>query len=215
MPIEWQRHDHIHVPGYFFLDEPEYQPGDALHKFLAEGQEPVCLTFGSMVNRQIERIQEIFVNALKNTRQRGIILSGWGKWGIPEGANEDLLFLESAPHEWLFPRCKLVIHHGGAGTTAAALRSGRPSVIVPMAGDQPFWARCVDQMGVGPHSIALKSLSLEKLEQVILAADEAGFCEKAWKTGSGIRAEDGCGAAVQIIEAHTALFGERSGSGKP
>ncbi|MEW6093863.1 MAG: glycosyltransferase, partial [Chloroflexota bacterium] len=170
-PREWQGQPHIHVPGYFFLEDEAYQPSPVLADFLSAGEPPVCITFGSMVNRQMERIRSVVLEALQRTRQRVIILTGWGDWGLSSAPAANILTLDSAPHDWLFPRCRLVIHHGGAGTTAAALRAGAPSMVIPMAGDQPFWAQRVNALGVGPHSIPLKKLAAENLARALAEAD--------------------------------------------
>lgn len=114
-PNDWA--EHVHVTGYLFLKEKSYQPPDELSAFLDSGDAPVCISFGSMVNRKAERIDQIVREALKQMNNRGIILSGLGS--VKNRSSKDLLYLESAPHDWLLPRCKMVIHHGGAGTTSA------------------------------------------------------------------------------------------------
>jgi sterol 3beta-glucosyltransferase len=182
--------------------------------FLSEGEPPVCITFGSMVNRQMERLRSAVLEALKRTRQRAIILTGWGDWGIPAD-DVSLLFLESAPHDWLFPRFNLIIHHGGAGTTAAALRSGTPSLVIPLAGDQPFWARRVDALGVGPGSIPLRSVSAETLARAIAAAESDAVRTRAQAAGRMLRSEDGVGGAVELIEQHVAGFRQANAPFKP
>lgn len=213
-PREWQFQPRLHVPGYFFLEEADYQPPVVLTDFLAAGEPPVCVTFGSMINRQMGRLHSAVLEALKRTRQRAVVLTGWGDWGIPtEG--ENLLTLESAPHDWLFPRCKLVIHHGGAGTTAAALRSGVPSMAIPLAGDQPFWARRLDALGVGPGSIPLRSVSAEALARAIVEAEPDAVRARAQAAGRALRSEDGVGRAVKLIEQYVSAFKPGASKLKP
>ena len=130
--------EHVHVTGYLFLKEKSYRPLDELSAFLDSGDVPVCISFGSMVNRKAERIDQVVREALKQMNNRGIILSGWGS--VKSRSSKDLLYLESAPHDWLLPLCKMVIHHGGAGTTSAGLHAGIPNIVVPFTADQPFWA---------------------------------------------------------------------------
>jgi hypothetical protein len=104
----------VHVTGYYFVPpNNSYQPSAELLSFLQEGEPPVCITFGSMVNRDKDRIDRTVREALKQTGYRGIILSGWS--GVEKAASNDLLYLEAAPHDWLLPHCKMVIHHGSAG----------------------------------------------------------------------------------------------------
>ena len=164
---EWSAN--VHVTGYFFFDETEsFQPSTELQNFLDSGDTPICVSFGSMVNRDAETIDRIIRESLSKTGQRGIILSGWG--GARNSSSSNLLYLESAPHDWLLPRCKMLIHHGGAGTVAAGLRAGIPQVIVPFMTDQPFWARRVHAVGAAPNPILVKHLSVERLTQAIIEA---------------------------------------------
>jgi sterol 3beta-glucosyltransferase len=191
----------VHVTGYFFFDSnTSYQPPKELEDFLKEGDPPVCISFGSMVNRNAEKIDRIMREALTRIVQRGIILSGWGK--VHRFSSKDLLYINSAPHDWLLPRCKMVIHHGGAGTTSAGLRAGIPNIVVPFTADQPFWGRRVHAVGAGPKSILVKDLSVEKLMQAIAEAEEDAVRKRAQDIGQRIRSEDGVGRAVELIESH-------------
>lgn len=191
----------VHVTGYFFFDgASSYQPPEELRNFLEAGEPPICVSFGSMVNRNAERIDRIVCDALTRTGQRGIILSGWGRVNQP--SSKDLLYLDAAPHDWLLPRCMMVIHHGGAGTTSAGLRAGIPNIVVPFTADQPFWGRRVHAVGIGPNPIPVKSLSVAKLTQAIAQADGNVYRERAQDIGQRIRSEDGVRQAVGLIESH-------------
>ncbi len=204
-PDDWNA-PYIHITGYFFLDTPEvYQPPPELADFLSAGEPPVCVTFGSMVNREAGRIDALVRLALARTGQRGIILTGWGS-GQPPNPDEDLLYLEAAPHDWLFPRCKSVVHHGGAGTTAAGLHAGIPNIVLPHAADQKFWGKRVAAIGAGPPPIDLKKLSVEKLVAAFGQADGDELRVRARETGRLIRAEDGVSEAVRLIEEQAAAF---------
>lgn len=198
-PAEWTA-PNLHINGYFFLEAgQEYQPPAALTDFLALGEAPVCVSFGSMVNRESERIRRIVCEALALTHQRGIFLTGWGGY-LHTDINEDILYLDAAPHDWLFPRCKVIIHHGGAGTTAAGLRSGKPNIIVPHMGDQPFWGKRVAAIGAGPDPIPLKQLTTQRLVAALERADDSALRARAQETGRLIQLEDGVGEAVRVIE---------------
>ena len=198
-PREWQRQAHIHLPGYFMLEDFSYVPPKVVLDFLAAGTPPICITFGSMVNRYLDRIRSVMFEALHHTHQRAIILTGWGSWGDSPVQN-GILMHDKLPHSWLFPQCKLLIHHGGAGTTAAALQSGIPSMIVPFAGDQPFWADVVNRLGVGPKSIRVKNLCVDKLEQAFLDAELPIYQIRAKELGETLRSEDGVEAAVRFVD---------------
>lgn len=198
-PSDWTA-PNIHVTGYFFLDSPEaYQPPQALQEFLGAGDPPVCISFGSMVNQEAERNHLAVREAFVQTGLRGIFLSGWG--GIRADDMEgNLLYMESAPHDWLFPRCKAVIHHGGAGTTAAGLRAGIPNIVVPHTADQPFWGKRVAAIGAGPAPIPVKQLTSTRLVAALNLANDPVLRARAQETGRLIRMEDGVGQAVRIIE---------------
>jgi sterol 3beta-glucosyltransferase len=157
-----------------------------------------------MVHRDQERIHRIIVDALKRTKNRGVILSGWG--GVTSHSSENILYLEAAPHDWLLPRCKMVIHHGGAGTSSAGLRAGIPNIIVPFTADQPFWGRRVQAIGAGPKPILVRSLSVEKLAYAIAESESQALRERAQAIGARIRGEDGVGQALQLIEDYSNNF---------
>jgi sterol 3beta-glucosyltransferase len=203
-PLEWNQ-PHIHVTGYFFLDHPEYQPPEELSRFLKQGDPPVCVTFGSMVNREAEHIGRAALEAVLKTNRRAIFLTGWGGWQ-PATPLEKTLFLDAAPHDWLFPRCHTIVHHGGAGTTAAALRAGVPSIIVPHAADQPFWGSRVAAIGAGPAPIQVKSVSTETMTQALIQADSDPIRRRAHEVGQLIQGENGVEQAVTLIEKHAESF---------
>jgi sterol 3beta-glucosyltransferase len=198
-PVDWP--EWVHVAGYWFLDLQEgWSPPGRVVDFLAAGPPPVCIGFGSMVDRAREKLLGIAIEALEQTRQRGILITGWG--GMHDRMlPEEILAVESIPHEWLFPRMKAIVHHGGAGTTAAALRSGVPSIVTPFFADQPFWGKVVERLGVGPAPILRKRLSVGQLvESIKIATSDDEMKARASLLGEKIREEDGITRAVEIIE---------------
>lgn len=197
-PADWP--DRAHVTGYWFLNALDrWRPPDDLRDFLEAGPAPVYIGFGSMLNPDPEAATSLAVEALRLTGQRGILLTGAGAFAS-ENLPEEVHALDSAPHDWLFPRMSAVVHHGGAGTTAAGLRSGVPSIVVPFFADQPFWARTVHALGVGPRPIPRKRLTAERLARTIEEAlSSREIAERARRLAEVIRAEDGVGRAVEII----------------
>jgi UDP:flavonoid glycosyltransferase YjiC (YdhE family) len=117
----------------------------------------------------------------------------------------DTIFaLDSAPHAWLFPRMAAVVHHGGAGTTAAGFCAGVPSVLVPHLGDQSFWANRVTELGVGPQPLPRRKLTVERLAAAITAAtSDQTMRARSAALGERIRAEDGVARAIKIIDDFT------------
>ncbi|HIC80237.1 MAG TPA: glycosyltransferase, partial [Kiloniellaceae bacterium] len=149
LPADWGAAEEI--TGYWFSDPPaDWQPPEDLARFLETGPPPVYVGFGSMPAEDAEHLTRTVLEALKMAGRRAVLATGWG--GLAAGIADDLTaaevhVLETAPHAWLFPRCSAVVHHGGAGTTHEGLRWGRPSILCPVFGDQPFWGRRVLQAG--------------------------------------------------------------------
>jgi len=195
----------IHVTGYWFLEEPGgWKPPAELVRFLGAGTPPVFVGFGSTPFPGPDVATDTVVDALSRIRQRGVVVAGGS--GLRTGRlTDDILSVESVPHGWLFPRVSAAVHHGGAGVTAAALRAGLPSVVVPIFGDQPFWAQRVFQLGAGPRPIPAKRLSATALAEAISRArDDETFRCQATRIGRQIRAEDGVARAVEAIQDHLA-----------
>lgn len=192
---------HVHVTGYWFLEaQANWQAPADLLEFLAAGTPPVYVGFGSMGAKGAAKRAQVVVEALKQSGQRGLLARGWG--GLhAEDLPQNILMLDEVPHDWLFPRVAAVVHHGGAGTTAAVLRAGKPSLICPFLGDQPFWGKVVHEAGLGLKPIPQGQLSVENLSAAIrgLCSDSA-MIQRAAAFGEKIRAEDGMGNAVRIIK---------------
>jgi sterol 3beta-glucosyltransferase len=203
-PTDWG--SDTYTTGYWFGDGAiGWTPPARLTAFLEAGPPPVCISFGSMVSRATQRIYRIVLGALSQTEQRGLILSGWGEEPAID-LPPNVLMLDAAPHEWLFPRVRVVVHHGGAGTTAATLRAGVPNIIVPFAADQPFWGQQVAKLGVGPAPIAAKRLSVANLSAAIRAALGDAMRQRAADIGRRVQMEDGVGQAIALIERYYDRF---------
>lgn len=207
-PPDWP--ETTHITGYFFLDSGSgWQPPPGLEDFLAAGDPPVCIGFGSMSGSDPDRLAGIILEALELSGQRAVLLTGWGGLALPDGS-ESAFVLESAPHSWLFPHCTAVVHHGGAGTTAEGLRAGVPTVIVPFVLDQPFWGARVRAMGLGPAPIPQKRLTAGRLAAAIRqAVEDDEMRQRARACGQAIRAEDGVGSAVDLVRRY---FGAPNGA---
>lgn len=190
-----------YMTGYCFMDrEKEWKPPSGLQDFLNAGPPPVYVGFGSMAGRNPQQLAGTVIEALQRAEVRGIVATGWG--GLNPGSLPNSIFkIESIPHEWLFPRVSAVVHHGGAGTTAAGLRSGKPSVIVPFFGDQPFWGGLVHSLGTGSKPLPRKKLTVDRLAAAIKEAiSNPDLLKNAEEIGKKIRQEDGVGNAVVVIE---------------
>ncbi|OAP60468.1 hypothetical protein AYL99_05470 [Fonsecaea erecta] len=196
-PADWG--SYIDISGFFFLNlSTNYTPPQDLADFLAAGPPPVYIGFGSIVVDDPNAMTRMIFDAIKKTGQRAIVSKGWGGLGANElGIPEGVFMIGNCPHDWLFNHVSCVVHHGGAGTTAAGILAGRPTVVVPFFGDQPFWGSMTARAGAGPVPIAYKNLTADKLAHSILEALKPESLERAKELSLKIKAEDGCEAGAQ------------------
>jgi sterol 3beta-glucosyltransferase len=197
-PSDWHN---TYITGYWFLDEAaDWTPPAALLDFLQRGSPPVYIGFGSMGSRNPEEIADLVLQAIALTGQRAILQSGWG--GLSKSDVPNTVFMvDSISHSWLFPRMAAVVHHGGAGTTAAGMRAGVPTIIIPFFGDQPFWGQRVAELGVGSKPIPRKKLTSERLAKAIhQVMSDQSMRQRAAKLGAKIQAEDGVAHAVATVQ---------------
>lgn len=199
-PSDWG--SNVHTTGFWFLDEHEgFNPSEELLRFLSEGSEPVYIGFGSMTLEKEERFKwiEAFLEALRRTGHRGILSGHLAEGLSPEN---HILCVDSVPHSWLFPKMALVVHHGGVGTTGAALRAGRPSVVVPFFIDQPFWAGRLRKLGLSPKSIRKDDLTSELVVAAIGSVECSNrMSANAKRMSEKVKSERGVERAVSLIAA--------------
>ncbi|KIW71103.1 hypothetical protein PV04_03308 [Phialophora macrospora] len=190
-PKDWG--PHITIAGFFFLSlASNYQPEPALVEFLAAGPPPVYIGFGSIVVDDPNGMTKLIFDAVRKTGQRALVSKGWGGLGADDlGQPNDVFMLGNVPHDWLFQHVSCVVHHGGAGTTAAGIALGRPTVIVPFFGDQPFWGAMVARAGAGPTPIPCKDLTADRLAAAILEALKPDTLARAKELGDRIKEEKG------------------------
>jgi UDP:flavonoid glycosyltransferase YjiC (YdhE family) len=196
-PADWDKH--WQVTGYLFDDDPEWTPPQVLSDFLEAGDAPVYIGFGSMPDHKPQATTRLIIDAVQQSGKRAVILTGWAGLGT-EDVPENIHILKYAPHSWLFPKMAAVVHHGGAGTTAAGFRAGVPTIIVPHNADQPYWGRRARQLGVGTAPIPRKKLSVENLCNAIqTATTSSAMRENAQALSQEIQQEDGLGTTVKVV----------------
>lgn len=197
-PADWPQR--VHMGGYWFLPaEPGWQPPAALEAFLRAGSPPVYVGFGSMGNpQQAGALTALVVQALRQAGVRGVLATGWHGLAQPTTPASDMLVLESAPHSWLFPRMAAVVHHGGAGTTAAAWQAGVPQVVVPHGNDQFAWGRRVAELGAGV-AVPRRQLTAARLAAALSRVLNPAVQATAQTLGSKISAEHGAHAAAHHL----------------
>jgi sterol 3beta-glucosyltransferase len=179
-----------------------------LAQFLADGPPPVYIGFGSMPTPDPEGVARDLLAVLDRLGVRGVVSAGLA--GLRLASSQDarsigdgsVIGVGDTRHGALFPRCSVVVHHGGAGTTAAAVRAGVPQVVVPHAADQPYWGRRMADLGVAAAPIARKHLTPARLHRALEVALSARAREAAYLLGERVRAEDGAGDAAALIHAH-------------
>ncbi len=194
--------------GYWTLPaERSWEPDPRLAAFLEDGSPPVFVGFGSMRPRDPRRTSAMVVDALRRAGRRGVLAAGWA--GL-EATGDDVLVVEEVPHDWLFPRCAAVVHHGGAGTTGAAVRAGVPSFAVPFFADQFFWGVRTARLGVGPEPIPARRLEPARLAAAIrMAVEDPRMRAAAAAAAARLAREDGIRTAVDAL---TSAVGRRAGS---
>ena len=196
-PADWG--DDVSVGGYWFLDSEAWRPDASLAAFLQAGEPPVYVGFGSMPGIDPNRMTELVIEGLAQAGARGLLAIGGG--ALAATANtRSVHVITGAPHDKLFHYVGATIHHGGAGTTAAGLRAGKPTIACPFFGDQPFWGRRIAQLGVGPSPLNRKALSPESIASAIKAMRQREMRERATALGAAIRGDDGVGSAVAFID---------------
>lgn len=199
--------EQLRATGYWVLPTTGWQPPKELVEFLDSGAPPVYLGFGSMMSRNPGDTTRIILDALDRTSQRGLVSTGWT--GLrADDLPDTVALVDDVPHEWLFPRVSAVVHHGGAGTTAAAVRAGVPQLVVPHVGDQPYWGRRVTQLGLGPAPIKRHDLEVARLAaRMRRMTTDARMRKRAADLGAIVRSEDGVATAVELIAGYVGATG--------
>jgi UDP:flavonoid glycosyltransferase YjiC (YdhE family) len=200
-PTDWRAG--LEVVGYWWSEpDPTWTPSAELVDFLAAGDPPVLLGFGSMAagTGDAERLADVAVTALRSVGVRGILQAGWSGLTARTDDRGDILSIGEAPHDWLLPRVSAVVHHGGAGTTAAAVHHGVPAVAVPVLADQPFWSDRVQRQGAAAEPIPFTKLTADRLafalRQVLLVPS---YRANAQAISRKVAEEDGAGAVVDAV----------------
>lgn len=194
-PPDWPAN--ARLCGQWLAPSPDWTPPPALADFLAAGEAPVYIGFGSMTGFDNARLLDALVEAMAG--RRALFHPGWS--GIdPTALPGNFLAIGDTPHDWLFPRTAAVIHHGGSGTSHSAARAGVPSIVTPFAGDQPFWAERLRLAGVAPAAVDGRRPKPEAFARALDFATSARVQERARALGETMRAEDGVTDAVATLE---------------
>ena len=206
-PPDWG--SHINVTGFSFLHLADsYTPPAELAEFLDKGPPPVYIGFGSIVIDDPQALTRLIYEAVRLSGVRAIVSKGWG--GIGDGDKpDDIYLMDNVPHDWLFQRVSAVVHHGGAGTTAAGIAAGRPTVVVPFFGDQPFWGQMIARAGAGPTPVPFKEMTAETLQASIKFALRPEVQTAVQEMADRISLEDGAADTAADFQARHNIDGMR------
>lgn len=206
-PADWPKH--LAVSGFWYLDDlGGWSPPGELVRFLEDGPSPVSIGLGSIVESEGGRTLAQAIEGVRSAGYRAVVVGGWsGATAIQDA--DDVFVVDEIPYSWLFGRVAAAVHHGGAGTTASCLRAGVPQVALPRFHSQPFWASCVERLGVGVRldqsDVSAKALG----ELVARAAEDPGIRRRSREISTKVSSEDGVGRAAAFIR--DALQGDWQG----
>ena len=198
-PTDWP--SHISITGYCFLETPDYVPSEELQQFLRDAPAPVYIGFGSIVVPDPAALTALIFEAVRRSRVRALISSGWADIGgqVPDDLQSSVLLIKDVPHEWLFQHVSAVVHHGGSGTTAAGIKAGKPTFIVPFFGDQPFWGDMVARAKLGPTPIHSSILTASKLSEAINDATSGRYEANILQMSQHLQEENGVLGMLQSV----------------
>jgi UDP:flavonoid glycosyltransferase YjiC (YdhE family) len=193
-PSDWP--DNAWMCGQWVRPVREWQAPHSLESFLSAGDAPIYVGFGSMLGFDPRTLLDLVITAVGG--QRALFYPGWSGADSLE-LPPNFCVIGDTPHDWLFPRTSMVIHHGGSGTTHSASRAGVPSIILPFAADQFFWAEQLRRRGIAPAAPGIRNITAATLSRAIAAAQTGEMRERASAVGEKMRAEDGLGEAVRRV----------------
>ncbi|KAG7382211.1 hypothetical protein PHYPSEUDO_005139 [Phytophthora pseudosyringae] len=180
----------------------EYSPSPELDAFLGEDGGPIFVGFGSMILANPLATTTMIIEAAKQANVRVLIQSSWSDMAGDMDIPSNVFFLGNCPHDWLMPRVSAVVHHGGAGTTAAGLLAGKPTFIVPFFGDQPFWGQAVVSARVGVPPCPIAQLTTEVLRKAFVELANPQLRTRAEAMQRVLQQEDGAEEAVRAFYRH-------------
>ncbi|MEU0599509.1 glycosyltransferase [Streptomyces sp. NPDC006393] len=195
-PRDWRAG--LEVCGYWWPYDRDDRLPDELREFLDAGPPPVFVGLGSATVPDPVRLSGTIVRALRRAGLRGVVQRGWA--GLA-AAGDDMLTIDEVAHSALFPRMAAVVHHAGAGTTAAGLRAGVPAVPLPVQFDEGFWAQRLVRLGVAPCAVPLRGLTADALSAALARATaDAAHLRRAEALGARIRGEDGVAPVLAAVD---------------
>ncbi len=188
------------VTGYPFYEGRQQSLAPEVERFLASGSPPIVFTLGTSAVMAPGRFFDESVKAAKILGRRALLLVGKDLRNAPTDLPGGIKAFDYAPHSLVFPRSSVVVHQGGVGTTGEALRSGRPTLVVPFAFDQPDNAFRVTRLGVAKTLYPSRYAAGRVAESLRSLLEDSGFAERAWRVGREVSLENGTRVACEAIE---------------
>lgn len=202
-PADWAPHHHIAgfvtLPAALRAKLGEATAPAGLDDWLSAGEPPVYFGFGSLPVLDPAALLADVVELTRARGMRALLCTGWTDYGALDALPGHVFACASLDHERYLPRCRAAVHHGGAGTTAAALGAGIPAVIVSVFADQPFWGWRLERAGVGAH-LPYRKLARASLGRALDAVSDDATVARARSLGAALRAESGATVAADAIE---------------
>jgi UDP:flavonoid glycosyltransferase YjiC (YdhE family) len=196
----------------WILDEPEPYIAPEIDAFLNREPSPIYVGFGSMVARRAGALVTHVIDVARALGRPVIVAGGWAGLERYVMDADDVLAVSAVPHDVVLPHVAAVVHHGGAGTTHAAARAGVPQIVLPHLLDQFYWARRVEQLGLGPRGLPVDLVSADILaERMASALEDRSIHERARALGSMMEGRNGVAAAVHCLELLTAAAAPAAG----
>jgi len=193
-PADWPAN--AWICGQWVRPVREWNAPRSLQAFLSAGEPPIYVGFGSMVGFDLRAVIDVVIAAVAG--RRTLFYPGWS--GVDSlTLPPNFCVIGDTPHDWLFARTSLVIHHGGSGTTHSAARAGVPSIVLPFAADQFFWAEHLHRLGIAPRTPSGQRITASALSHAIDAAQTAEIRERSSAIAANMRTEDGLAKAVEIV----------------
>jgi sterol 3beta-glucosyltransferase len=194
-PADWP--DNATICGFWSPAAAKFSPPAPLAEFLAGGEAPIYVGFGSMTAARPRPFLEALTVAIGG--RRALFHPGWSGIGAGD-LPANFHVIGPTPHDWLFPRTAMAIHHGGSGTSHAAARAGVPSIVAPFGGDQRFWADRLARAGVAPSWISVRRPDAGAIARAVEFGDRDETRRRAKALGAEMAGEDGLAAGVAALE---------------
>ncbi|MBP3951634.1 glycosyltransferase [Bacillus suaedae] len=201
IPFDPNWNGSVSMSGFWFLeDKIDWEPPTDLLHFLEIGPPPIAISFSSMPLKNPYKIKAMLEEALEIIGQRGLFITGWSGMDTKK-TKAHIHSVQSIPHSWLFKRTSGVVHHGGAGTTAAVLKAGKPMIICPFSGDQPFWAKRMHDLHLSTAPLREKDMTVEAfVTRIQELVNNQELTSNAIALSERIAQEEGIKDTVDFIE---------------